>query len=222
MKKVLIIGDSSAMPREELPFDKTYYARLKYNERLDIENSAISNNTSYKILNKLEAFMLYGFSPDIVVLNYGIVDVYPRPYSNVIHKILTNLKLISVVDWLLKKTKLYYKLGDIFNFKEVNEIKFKQYSEQLVRVLLEKGVNKIVVCGIIKPDKVLLKSKNILKEVMAYNQVLQDLSGQNEKVHYIDMFDVADEDFTIWDGYHYSAKASEYLAKKIEDLVADD
>ena len=222
MKKVLIIGDSSATPREELPFDKTYYARLKRNKDLDIENSAVANNTSYKILNKLEAFMLYGFSPDVVVLNYGIVDVYPRPYSNVIHKILTNLKLISAVDWVLKKTRLYYKLGDLFNFKEVSEIKFKRYSEQLVRNLVEKGVDQIVVCGIIKPDKVLLKSKNIIKEVMVYNQILQDLSTQNEKVDYIDMFDVADESFTIWDGYHYSVKASEHLAKKIEDLITDD
>ncbi len=57
---------------------------------------------------------------------------------------------------------------------------------------------------------------------MVYNQIFQDLSSQNEKIHYVDMFDVADEAFTIWDGYHYSTKASEHLAKKIEDLIADD
>jgi lysophospholipase L1-like esterase len=106
MKKVLIIGDSSAMPRTELPFDKTYYARLKCMKGLDIENSAVSNNTSYKILSKLDAFMLYGFNPEVVILNYGIVDVFPRPYSNTVYKVLNNLRLISLVDKVLKKNRL--------------------------------------------------------------------------------------------------------------------
>jgi hypothetical protein len=108
------------------------------------------------------------------------------------------------------------------NFKEVNVNDFKENSEKIIQTLLEKGVKKILVCGIIKPDKVLLKSKNIEREVMQYNEVLQVLSTVFKEMFYIDMFDVSDEEFTIWDGYHYSEKASIYIANRIEDIINHD
>ncbi len=222
MYRVLIIGDSSVLPRDELLLPKTYYAQLKSKMVIDIENSAITNNNSYHIYNNLEAFMLYGYIADTVVLNYGIVDVYPRPYPNKIYKLLSCTGLLPHIDKFLKKTKLYYKLGDLFNFKEVKLSDFKKYSEGIVQKLIKKGVKKIVIIGIIKPDKILLNSKSIGKEVLLYNSVFKDLSQKYKVVHYIDIYNAADENFTIWDGYHYTEIASRYLAEQIEQLIEND
>jgi len=222
MCKVLIIGDSSVLPREELSLLKTFYSQIKSKMNIDIENSSVSNNNSYNIYTNLKAFMLHGYTPDTVILNYGIVDVFPRPYPNKIYRLLSCTGLLPQIDKILKKTKLYYKLGDLFNFKEVKLRNFKIYSEGIVQKLLDENVKKILIIGIIKPSKILLNSKTIKSEVISYNMVYKDLAQKYEEVHYIDIYNDTNEDFTIWDGYHYSEVASDYLAKQIEKLIRND
>jgi len=220
MADILIVGDSSVPPREELSYSQTYTYLLKkqFNER-SIEVSAVTGNNSRKIYLNLEPFMLYGCKPNIVILNYGIVDVYPRPYPNMIYRLLLCTGLLTRVDNFLKKTKLYYTLGDFFKFKEVKLDSFEKYSEGIVSKLLEKDVDKVIIIGIIKPYKILLKSKD---EIVLYNKIFKKLSTRYSEVTYIDIYNDSDEDFTIWDGYHYSQKASNYLVDKIKKIVLDD
>jgi hypothetical protein len=220
MLRTLIIGDSSSLSRDNILFDDTYYAELK--KQITIENSAVPNNNSYRIYSDLEAFMLYGYAPHTVILNYGIVDVYPRPYPNLIYKLLSCSGLLSTIDNILKKTNLYYKFGNFFKFKEVNLKNFEQYSEGIIKKLLEKKVEKIIIIGIIKPYKALLKSEIINEEIVLYNEVFRELSIKYSVVSYIDIYNDSDEDFTIWDGYHYSQKASKYLADTIKKIVIND
>lgn len=218
--KALIIGDSSSLPRKSIFFNNTYYAGLK--KHIEIENSAITNSSSYQIYANLDSFMLYGYKPKIVILNYGIVDVYPRPYPNIIYRLLSCSGLLPKVDNFLKKTNLYYKLGSLFKFKEVKLNDFESYSEGIVSKLLEKDVDKVIIIGIIKPYKILLKSKIINDEIVLYNKIFKKLSTRYSEVTYIDIYNDSDEDFTIWDGYHYSQKASNYLVDKIKKIVLDD
>jgi hypothetical protein len=220
MCKSIIIGDSSALPREDTSFNNTYYAMLSKN--LKIENSAIVNNNSYKIFVDLEAFLLYGYDPDVVILNYGIVDAYPRPYPNKIYRLLACSGLLPYVDKFLKRTKLYYKIGDIFNFKEVPLKKFEYYTEGIIKKLLLKKVNKIIIIGIMRPYKILRNSKIADRNIKLYNSVYREMAKRYTEVVYIDIYNDSDKDFTIWDGYHYSKKASLYLAEKIENLIKND
>lgn len=222
MKKILIIGDSSAVPRKEVFFNKTYYSLIKSLANSNIESSAKTNITSYEINLNLEAFMLYGYKPDVIILNYGIVDVYPRPYPNKVYKLLACLGLLRHIDKILKKTKLYYKLGDFFKFQEVNIKNFEIYTESIIKKLLMNNVEKIIIIGIIKPYKILLKSKIADSEIIKYNNVYKKLAKKYSEVKYIDIYNDSTEDFTIWDGYHYSEKSSQYLADKIENLVLND
>lgn len=221
MNKILILGDSSIPPREELSYDKTYSSMLKkeYSD-VNIEVYGKTGNNSKWINSDLDAFMLYGYNPNIVILNYGIVDVYPRPYPNMIYRLFSCTGFLPYIDQFLKKTKLYYKMGDLFNFKEVSVDKFEVYSQRIIQRLLDKKVKKIIIIGIIKPYKILLRSKKVEKEVVMYNQVFQALALRYEEVNYIDMYNESDEEFTIWDGYHYSAKASVYLASKIKKILS--
>jgi hypothetical protein len=222
-KNILIIGDSSIPPRKETPYQYTYSTLLKkmyINAR--VESSSKTGMSSRYIYKKLDPLMLYGYNPDVVILNYGIVDVYPRPYPNIVYKLLACSGLLTYVDKFLKKTKLYYRLGDFFNFKEVSLQKFEIYSESIIQKLLERRVEKIIIIGIIKPYKVLLKSKKVYDEIERYNEVYKKLSYKYKEVKYIDIYEESDEDFTIWDGYHYTKKASKYLSETIEKLIYND
>ncbi|RLA83868.1 MAG: hypothetical protein DRG78_03130 [Epsilonproteobacteria bacterium] len=223
MRKILIIGDSSIPARKELLYSNTYSTILK-NELINysIEISAKTGNFSREININLEAFMLYGYVPDIVILNYGIVDVYPRPYPNKIYKLLACTGFLPYVDKFLKKTKLYYKLGNFFKFQEVNIKNFEINTVSIVNKLLEKGVKKIIIIGIIKPYKVLLKSRIANDEIIKYNNIYKKLSKKYNEIDYIDIYNDSSDDFTIWDGYHYSKKASKYIADEIIRLVNYD
>lgn len=215
-QKLLLIGDSSLLPREELSYAKTYPYLLKtLFSALQIETVGISNSTSKHIALGIEPYTLYGFNPHTVVLNYGIVDVYPRPYPNWMNRLLACSGLQAYIDAFLKKTKLYYLLGDWFGYCAVPYNHFQRYSEEIVDKLLQKGVQKILFIGIIRPSKVLLRSKTVNEKVHRYNGVFQSLAQQHATIEYIDMYTEADESFTIWDGYHYSEKGSLYLVETI-------
>ena len=219
MKKVLIIGDSSVPPREELSYENTYTAQLRKLDNCIVEVSAKTGNNSRNIYIDIEPFTLYGFNPDVVILNYGIVDVFPRPYPNMIYRLLSCSGLLPYVDQFFKKTKLYYRLGNLFNFKEVCYEDFAKYSEGILQKLLEKNVGQIIIVGIIRPYKVLLNSKRVDRDIQRYNDVLETLSFKYKEIDYIDIYSDATEDFTIWDGYHYSKKASDYLANKLKKCI---
>ena len=221
MKKVLFIGDSSILARKETRYSKIYTSLLKMKNKYEIEISGKTKNTSKEICVNLETFMLHGYQPNVVVLHYGIVDVFPRPYPLALYKVLQGLGLLTKVDIILKKLKMYYTLGDIFNFKEITVSNFKKYSEDIVKKLLNKNVEKIIIIGIIKPSKVLLNSKNIDREILLYNNIYKDLSEKYSRIEYIDMYGVLSEKFTIWDGYHYSEEGSLYLAEEIERVISD-
>lgn len=223
MKKILIIGDSSIPAREELSYDLTYSSLLKKKlTECVTEVSAKTGNFSRQIDINLEAFMLYGYNPNVVILNYGIVDVYPRPYPNKVYKLLACLGLLNYIDRILKKTKFYYKFGDFFKFQEVNIGNFEINTESIIKKLLAQNVKQIIIIGIIKPYKILLKSKIADDEIVKYNNIYKKLAKKYSEVEYIDIYNDSTDDFTIWDGYHYSDKASQYLADKIEKLVLND
>lgn len=224
MKKILFIGDSSLLARKEVHYDDIYSTLIKkrFNNNYEVEISGKTQNTSKEIFINLDAFMLYGYKPNIVILNYGIVDVFPRPYPNKLSKLLGCLGLLVKIDKTLKKTGAYYKLGDLFKFKTTSIEKFKFYTEGIIDKLLDNGVDKIIIIGIIKPYKVLKKSKIVDTEVCKYNDVYKNMAKNYNQVKYIDVYGDSDEQFTIWDGYHYSSKASQYLSKEIESLIEDD
>lgn len=222
-QNILIIGDSSVPPRVETPYEYTYsYLLKKKYTQTRIESFSKTGMSSKYIYNKLDPLMFYGYKPDVVVLNYGIVDVYPRPYPNTIYKLLKCSGLVMYVDKFLKKTEFYYRLGDLFNFKEVSLQKFEMHTKSIIQDLLERGVKKIIIIGVIKPYRVLLKSKIVNNEIKLYNEVYKELSYKYKEVKYIDIYEDSNEDFTIWDGYHYTKKASKYLAEKIVKLIQND
>ena len=221
-QKLLFIGDSSLLPREELPYSKTYpYLLRSLLSASEIETVGITNNTSKRIALGIEPYTLYGFNPDTVILNYGIADVYPRPYPNGVNRLLSCLGLQKYVDSFFKKTKLYYFLGDWLGYCAVSYDCFQRYSEEIIDQLFQKEVQQILFIGIVRPSKVLLRSKTVNQKIQQYNTVFQSLAQQNDKIIYIDMYTDADDSFTIWDGYHYSEKGSAYLVEKISASLND-
>jgi len=220
-KRIVILSDSCSLPREEITFKETYHYILA-NLLSDylIINTSIPANTIKKVaLNKEYHYSFY--QPKILVIHLGIVDLFPRPYPQ--NSIFSFLKIFLAkfgcnLDNLLKKTHLFYPLSDLFNFKFVPLKEFKQNYQNIIDELISnKEIEKIIILGIVKPSKVLLKSKIILSEFQKYNDFLNN-TLKDIKIFFIDLSSV-DDSFTIWDGSHFSANGNIALAKAIKDII---
>ena len=154
--------------------------------------------TTKQVFQNLDYYLLYGLQPDMVVLNIGIVDSYPRPLPVNLNKLLNCLQIGGGIEYMLKKTKLYYKLADVFNFREVDEKKFEYYLENIIK----KINTKILLLGIVKPSKILLRSKLAKTNIIKYNNTMHKMALKNKNVCFIDTYSLIGEEDTIYDGYH--------------------
>ena len=220
--KVLIIGDSSVMPRDELCYIDTYVHHLVENHNdLHIINKAQRGHTVLDIFSHRKDYLINGFFPNCVIFHYGIVDAYPRPIPsgrkiNHIYQLLAYIKID--LSSILKKLKLYYLFSNLFNFKTVEYSVFKNRTYELVELAKQNGAKQIIFIGIVKSTKVLNKVKIAEQEIIKYNDVFKNLALEQDNVFYVDNFDLADED-TLWDGHHYTKTGMYKLYNKIIKIL---
>ena len=94
MKKILIIGDSTVLPRKEVSFWNTYIGLLNKNcKKYNFFMNAKEGLTTKQVFQNLDYYLLYGLQPDMVILNIGIVDSYPRPLPIKLNKLLNCLQI---------------------------------------------------------------------------------------------------------------------------------
>jgi hypothetical protein len=217
-RKLLIIGDSSALPREGVPYEDTYFYMLKkaLDMKYDILNLSSGGNNSRRVARDIDSFVSE-YSPEIVILNYGIVDAYPRPFPYWLSQVFRLVNLSP--DGLLKTTGLYYTLGELFNFKIVTLRNFRRYTERVMGTIKKSGAGKIVIVGIIRAHGKILRSRIAEREFTAYNQCLAGWAD-GSSAHFIDM-SLLSEDAVIWDGYHYNQVASKHLAEKVLAVIKE-
>ena len=216
-KRVLIVGDSCTLPRKEVYFDNLYPSLLK-NELIDFDFvvSAKYKATVKDIKELTIPYIEYGYKPNIVILQYGIVDAFPRPYPRYIEK-------YDIVRRLLKKLNLFYKFSDLFDIHYTSLFEFSFISESIIKLILdnEGGNTLIIFVNIPLPKRILLKSKKALENICAYNKVFKTLKENYDNISIIDIFQWTDEYF-IYDGYHLNKDGHKKLADEIKRIIANE
>ena len=131
MKVVLCNGDSLGMPRENVKFESTWYYKLS-NELLHsgfyfVNNFKRANTTNF--LNHGDALEYY--SPNIVIVQLGIVDCAPRVYK-------TNGILLKVVNKLPNRyQKLFWAISKKFRKRSLKraDVNINAFEDNLVDFL---------------------------------------------------------------------------------------
>lgn len=217
--RLVIVGDSTALPRDELSYEDTYEFLLKLSmDDWDIFNYSVRGNTLGKILELKQYYFKY-INPNIVILHVGIVDAYPRPYpQNAVFSFLKNQfsKFLFDIDKFLIRTELYYKMSDFFNFKKTEVNNFSQSIEYLLSYI---NAEKVIIVGIIKAHHQLRKCKIVDSQFDLYNAILKSKISNN--IAYIDLSEIS-EDFVLSDGYHLNEKGHKYLFNVIKTLLSDN
>ncbi len=219
MKKIVILGDSLGLPREELKFEETYPYLLQsklFNDFQVISKHKRANDS------KMQSFSLYDdvelYKPDIVIVHLGIVDCAPRLFYrkekilfSYINKIVPIIKIMSKHRFFLTKylPKVY-----------VNQSEYEKNILKIIHFLEERDI-KIILVGITSTNlKNSEKSFSYDENIKRYNSILEKIVEDKKKIDFIDMYQYG-EDILLEDGHHLNANGSELLATEIAKIIKD-
>lgn len=215
--RVLCVGDSLGLPREECPYECTWFYKLKcefpgfefvdFFERRLHANKALSNFDSY-----------YAFYPsDIVIIQTGICDCAPR-YINeermIIRVILSLFRKFGMINLFWKVVKLR---GRKPSCVDTPMDVFTDSFCKLITKFIYNGVKFIILVKIgHATDSVMVKNKHINDNIDKYNREIGRFKEINPKlITVVDPLEDVDESLFV-DGYHCNAKGMEVVFKSLK------
>lgn len=221
-KRVLCIGDSLSLPRENVCYEHTWFSLIKDDfpnlEFVDYFKRGLTIDMTESLFLSYYQF----YCPSVVIWESGLVDCAPR--------IINTTKLSWMI--LLKLSKLLH-FEDIF-WKIVKSIfhrtsncvftpikEFEYYSEKLIQNFINIGVDKIIILKIEKLGSIAdRKSKFWMNNICKYNDVFEKLQTKyKDNVILISPKDNATDDCYIEDGYHCNAKGMQMTRDGIKDVL---
>lgn len=214
---ILIVGDSTALPREEVSYIDTWPHLLKKKlSEYDIENISKWGETTNSLTGREK---LEWYKPKIVILQLGICDCAPRLMTKIEKKILYYLpsKISKLYISIIKKIRPRSTkracvdsddyMRNIYNY--INRAKTE-------------GVKKIYILGILNSGKKYRKNNpNIQKSIDIYNKILIDLVDENDICDFIKM-DLSEDEvdkITIEDGFHYNIDGHKYIYSQLSERI---
>ncbi|MEW5681812.1 MAG: SGNH/GDSL hydrolase family protein [Pseudomonadota bacterium] len=220
-RRVLIIGDSMALPRKGVPYNATWPYKLACRFK-DVEfvNRSILGSTAAR-LNigdaADESGCIEAYRPQIIILQLGIVDCAPRLFkrSSIVPKLMRYLPH-GIQSRFVDFVKTYR--GRRAEFSYLSPVEFRDHIEQFIRRSADFNVRKIfaVKIGPISND-VSKSSPQFDDQISIYNEILNEVSNANSCFSLIEAgFDASLADRHTVDGYHLNEKGHNSLFLAIE------
>lgn len=209
--KIQIFSDSLALPREvpqKVYYEETYPAKLS--EDHIVAQYSKGAGTIMELYEQTYYYKM--FSPDIVILQSGIVDCAPRPFTQFEeHFFKLNFFTKGCKAILKRLTKTW--LRNLRKVAWTSPKKFRHYCELFKNMYPDIPIFAI---GILPPRAEYEKSvKGISKRIHEYNNILKDAFGEN----YIDTSDMPDEGI-MSDHHHMTSVGHQFVYDKIMERIA--
>lgn len=213
---ILVVGDSYGLPRLNsrtdevaLAYQETYPEILrclcldKFNEDIRLLNRCQHVNTTHTLITG-EINQLWFLKPDFVIIQLGIVDLWPAKRRKIPP---IQEELAGLDPW-------------------VNAKKYKENIEKFCECALELG-SKIILVSVPRVSKgITFKYGDIEERIDNYNSVLEKLSDETEDIFYLDwkrIMGVFPEYKLIGeDGIHLKKEGSQILAEVISRVIAEN
>lgn len=171
-KRVLIIGDSLALPRErpeQVRYDETWPEQLKKTGRFEIIQLSLGGGTIEDLFEQTSYYKHY--NPEIVIIQSGIVDCAPRALTQLeLRFLLSNrisrlfLSRLLPVNFLRAHRKITF----------VDKNKFEEFYKN---VILQFKGSKFILIGILPISSDYEKKvKRISKNQVEYNNIIKSLA----------------------------------------------
>lgn len=214
-KKVLFIGDSLCLPRKlpSLVMDEEVWVNivtkeLKYNfDFFHLLHPGLHTSMIRENLNN----QLGAYSPDVIILQVGVVDCAPRSLKEYERKVISRLpnKLKHIILYFVKK---YY--SNIINIRNITYVCKKDFKSNLLA--LREYYNKAIFIIVpISPanKKYILKNPKIENNIKIYNQIIEAIFkgqflGDMYAAHNID-------DIYLEDNHHLNHLGNSIIANAV-------
>jgi lysophospholipase L1-like esterase len=227
--KIAILADSLALPREDVggdellevtyPFLLDQSLRRKFGAAAPIifERGMRRRTIEYVLDDWNELVELR--KPQMVVVHVGIVDCAPRVFLRREASFVANIRVAWLRDRIFKFT--HDNRRKIVQFRRKVYVPLPRF-ERLVQQVVEKArateVKSLVFINIIRPpDAVEERSPGFQRNVIAYNQVLEEQT-KHDFVSLIDLNRLVNDALTV-DGIHLNERGHILLAQKLEDHI---
>lgn len=218
--RILCIGDSLALPREECPYESTWFYRLKQafpqHEFIDYFKRGLLISDALHMYDTYYQF----YSSNVTVIQTGICDCSPR-YINDQKLIVVAIKLVFKK---LGLESLFWKIVKLRKRRQscvyTKFDRFKLDYEQLVHKMLTSGTNLVILVKIgHATPSVLPRNPKMNENVDKYNSVIDQLANEVKgKVVVVDPLNDANDDFFV-DGYHCNPKGMEGVYEQIKTVL---
>lgn len=223
--RILILGDSLAcpMPRRGQPLEATWPALLRRTAPdMDIWHRARPRWCSLDVLAEFGLFTDSLSRFDALIVQVGIVDCGPRPYSYRLFKILEqcmSYERMRRLDSLAHRKFLWLR-----NRPWVTREQFKQNLAHIITTCAERNpALHVVFVPILPPTRRLLDLlPGIAQSAADYNKVFPELEREHpETMHALDPFSGQDPlQLTVEDGQHLTCLGHELIAAKLSDVLS--
>ena len=222
--KVLCIGDSLCLPREEVKYEDTWYYLLKEKytqlEFVCYFKRALLMSETNNFFNIYYQF----YNPQIVVWESGLTDSAPRYFPRQTFRWKVCMAIVKRLN-LEKQFWSIIKITHTRNPKRTDTSieEFEKYAEMLINNFINNGVKKIILLKV-EPiaSSVQKKSPFWMDNIAKYNQVYEKLSQKyDEKVILIAPKAKATDDCFIADGYHPNSKGMKMTFDGIDEVMKD-
>lgn len=226
-KKILIIGDSNALPRPEIFYEKTWPALLKTHcLEYDVILSARRRNNSENLRSGgSETSWAYGdtlhfYRPDIVVIQQGISECFPRylKTSSLLNKIIERSpSWVQTCFWKIYKQffKRSVKRADVLFPDFCRNI--RAYLDECIK---DRVTQVMIVLIHTQPKWLQEKIPALQPAVDLYNQAYLDIAKDYPFVVIIPFLQDEDTDkYFLSDGVHYTSEGNRMLFEAIREQL---
>lgn len=219
--RVLCIGDSLALPREECHYEDTWFYRLTeffpYHEFVDYFKRGLLMPDALHMFDTYYQF----YPADVAVIQTGICDCSPR-YINDKKFVVAAIKLafkklgLECLFWKIVKLR---KRRSSCVYTKYEQFKFDY--EQLVHKLILSGTRHLILIKIgHAAPSVLPRNPQMNSNVDQYNTVIDQLAvSYKEKVTVLDPLNDAKDEFFV-DGYHCNPNGMEVVCEQIRSTIS--
>ncbi|RPI86143.1 MAG: hypothetical protein EHM34_00165 [Nitrosopumilales archaeon] len=177
-KTMAIIGDSLSLPRDDIPFEKTYAALLEND--YDIVMDSVYGNTTRDACNGSLFSVLLS---DYVIVHLGIVDCFPRLLDARTRKILSIFPAQVRKIALYPITKYRYEFTKTFPKVLVSKDEFYWNMVKLLSKIRSSNAIPIIIDISDVSNSIACRNYGVRNNIFSYNDVLRKLIYQYDCVH---------------------------------------
>lgn len=218
LKKIVILGDSLSLPREEILVEDTYPYLINefLKDRYVLFNRSIrANDTRLQVENFYNDVIL--FDPDIIIIHLGIVDCAPRLFYRKERAFFSKVNKLFPIVALMSRYRYFF--TKIFPKVYVSIRDFEKNYHYMLEEIHKLG-KKAIVIGIANTNKRNKKiSYGFEKNINCYNEVLKKVCEKFNNVSYIDMYNYDPEKILLKDGIHLNKEGSKILAENLLKII---